>query len=53
MGGTDERHRQGQTHHATTEEKFTKGVEVARKVCCPVFEVVCRGWEDRAERLYR
>lgn len=35
MGGTDERHRQGQTHHATTEEKFTKGVEVARKVCCP------------------
>ena len=45
MGGTDERYRQGETYHATTEEKFTKGVGVVGKVCCPVFETVCRGWE--------
>ena len=52
MGGIDERHRQGEAYYATTEEKFTKGVGVARKVCCTVFETVCRGWKNRAERLY-
>lgn len=52
MGRTDERYRQGETYHATTEEKSAKGVGVVRKVCCTVFETVCRGWEDRAERLY-
>ena len=53
MGGTDERYRQGETYHVTTEEKFTKGVGVVGKVCCTVFETVCRGWEDREKRLYR
>lgn len=53
VGGTDERYRQGETYHTATEEKFAKGVGVVRKVCCSVFETVCRGWEDRAERLYR
>ena len=52
VGGIDERHRQGQTYYATTEEKFTKGVGVVGKVCCPVFETVCRGWKDREKRLY-
>ena len=52
MGGIDERHRQGQTYYATTEEKSAKGMGVVRKICCPVFEIVCRSWEDRAERLY-
>ena len=32
MGGTDERHRKGQTYHATAEEKFTKGMGMVRKV---------------------
>ena len=52
VGGTDEKYRQDQTYHATTEDKSAKGMGVVGKVCCPVFETVCRGWEDRAERLY-
>ena len=39
------------TYYATTEEKSAKGMGVVRKICCPVFEIVCRS-EDRAERLY-
>ena len=34
-------------------KSLTKGVGVVGKVCCSVFETVCRGWKDRAERLYR
>ena len=35
MGGTDERYRQGETYHATTEEKVTKGVGVVGKIWLP------------------
>ena len=34
-------------------KKSAKGMGVVGKVCCPVFETVCRGWEDREKRLYQ